>query len=64
MHLPELEQLRIVERVPSCQCCCLVILVEQGQHGQEYQLASDFIDLNDMTVPKSYPAPDPIDICD
>ena len=37
--------------------------MKQEQHGQEYQLASNFIDLNAMTVSKSYPAPDLIDIC-
>jgi hypothetical protein len=47
----------VVKEVATCECAVSVVLVEQGQEGQDYRVCSNFIDLNPYTELIQYPIP-------
>ena len=41
-----------------------MVLVEQGQQGQDYRLCCNFVELNAHTGESNYPVPEPLHIID
>ncbi len=48
----------MVERVSEVAVASKVVLVDQGQSGQDYRLCVNFVDLNAHTVHPGYPMQD------
>jgi hypothetical protein len=57
-YLQELEDQGVIERVPTATAASNVVLVAEGQTGQDYRLCTNFTDLNAITVVKYYPLPE------
>ena len=54
----------VMELVPTAQCACNIVLVKEGQSGQNFHLCSNYIELNAFTVKEKYPIPDQATIRD
>ena len=48
----------IAKKFERCRCSCNVVLVDQGQSGQDYRLCSNFTKVNPHSVQPSYLMPD------
>lgn len=59
-----MEQMGVLRRVSTCDSACGVVLVEQGQQGQDYRLCCNFVELNAHTGETQYPVQDPLQIID
>jgi hypothetical protein len=62
--MEKLEQAGVMKRVATCECACNIVLVEQGQSGQDYRMCSNFVDLNPHTEDLQYPLQEPASILD
>ena len=49
-----LEKSGVVRRVADAKFTSKVVLVEEGQQGQDYRMCVNFVDLNQMTVDQEY----------
>lgn len=47
-------QAGVVRRVPDAKFTSKVVLVEEGQQGQDYRMCVNFVDLNQATVEQEY----------
>ncbi len=59
-----MERMGVLRRVSHCESACGVVLVEQGQQGQDYRLCCNFVELNAHTGECNYPVQDPLHIVD
>ena len=57
-YLQEQENLGVIERVETVTAASNIVLVAEGQTGQDYRLCTNFTDLNAITVVKYYPLPE------
>lgn len=54
-EVAKLEATGVLRRVDSCQSACGVVLVEQGQQGQDYRMCVNFVEINAHTKERKYP---------
>ena len=62
--MERLEASGVVKRVSQCECACNVVLVEQGQQGQDYRMCYNFVELNPYTEDIQYAIQEPAQIID
>ena len=63
-EMRKLESSGVVRRVPTCRCAANVVLVENGQQGQDFRMCCNFVDLNPHTAAVHYPIPEPAALVD
>lgn len=63
-YLADLETQGIVERVPTASAASNIVLVAEGQTGQDYRLCTNFTDLNALTKVRFYPIPELVAVRD
>ncbi len=54
-EVEKLEATGVLRRVPTCECACGVVLVEQGQQGQDYRMCVNFVEINAHVKERKYP---------
>ena len=59
-----LEKSGVVRRVADAKFASKVVLVEEGQQGQDFRMCVNFMDLNQMTVNQEYAMKDTWQLAD
>ena len=62
--MADLETQGIVEQVPTVSAAISIVLVAEGQTGQNYPLCTNFTDLNALTKVRFYPIPELVAVRD